>query len=71
MLTHLYAAILAQANNLGPVAMARASGLSYDQVAHATAWFLRNETLTAAIDEVTCCGWAPPSTRGRCCRRCC
>lgn len=52
MLTHLYAAILAQATNLGPVAMARASGLSYDQVAHATAWYLREETLTAAIDEV-------------------
>ena len=31
MLTHLLAAILAQATNLGPVAMARASGLSYDQ----------------------------------------
>lgn len=52
MLTHLYAAILAQATNLGPVAMARATGLSYDQVAHATAWYLREETLVAAIDEV-------------------
>ncbi len=52
MLVHLYAAILAQATNLGPVAMARASGLSYDQVAHATAWYLREETLTSAIDEV-------------------
>jgi hypothetical protein len=46
MLVHLYAAILAQATNLGPVAMARASGLSYDQVAHATAWYLCEETLT-------------------------
>ena len=52
MLVHLYAAILAQATNLGPVAMARSSGLSYDQVAHATAWYLRHETLTAAIDDV-------------------
>jgi TnpA family transposase len=52
MLTHLYAAILAQATNLGPEAMARASGLSYDQVAHATAWYLRDDTLTAAIDTV-------------------
>jgi hypothetical protein len=32
--------------------MARSSGLSYDQVAHATAWYLRHETLTAAIDDV-------------------
>ncbi len=45
-------AILAQATNLGPVAMARASGLSYEQLAHATAWYLREETLTAATDEV-------------------
>lgn len=52
MLIHLYAAIMAQATNLGPVAMARASGLSYDQVAHATAWYLREETLIPAIDEV-------------------
>jgi len=52
MLVHLYAAILAQATNLGPVAMARSSGLSYDQVAHATAWYLRHETLTPAIDDV-------------------
>ncbi len=42
MLVHLYAAILAQATNLGPVAMARSSGLSYDRVAHATAWYLRH-----------------------------
>lgn len=52
MLAHLYAAIAAQATNLGPTAMARSSGLSYDQIAHATAWYLREETLTAAIDEV-------------------
>jgi hypothetical protein len=32
MLTRLYAAIPAQATNLGPEAMARASGLSYDQL---------------------------------------
>jgi len=52
MLTHLYAAILAQATSLGPVAMAPGLGLSYDQVAHATAWYLREETLVPAIDEV-------------------
>jgi len=32
--------------------MARASDLSYDQIAHATAWYLRDETLTAAIDAI-------------------
>jgi TnpA family transposase len=63
MLIHLYAAILAQATNLGPVAMARASGLSYDQVAHATAWYLREETLTPAIDEVINYHHRLPATR--------
>ena len=52
MLAHLYAAILAQATNLGPTAMARSSGLSYDQVAHATAWYLRDDTLIPAINTV-------------------
>jgi len=52
MLTHLYAAIVSQATNLGPTAKARASDLSYDQIAHASAWYLRDETLTAAIDAV-------------------
>ena len=63
MLVHLYAAILAQATNLGPVAMARSSGLSYDQVAHATAWYLRHETLTAAIDDVVNYHHHLPATR--------
>ena len=52
MLMHLYEAILAQATNLGPEAMARASGLSYEQIAHATAWYLREETLTPTTDTV-------------------
>jgi TnpA family transposase len=52
MLAHLYVAILAQATNLGPEAMARASGLSYEQIAHATSWYLREETLTIATDAV-------------------
>jgi hypothetical protein len=63
MLVHLYAAILAQATNLGPVAMARSSGLSYDQVAHATAWYLRHETLTAAIDDLVNYHHHLPATR--------
>ena len=63
MLVHLYAAILAQTTNLGPVAMARSSGLSYDQVAHATAWYLRHETLTAAINDVVNHHHHLPATR--------
>jgi TnpA family transposase len=50
---HLYAAIVAQATNLGPTTMAEITeGVSYRQLAWATDWYLREETLkqaTAAI----------------------
>jgi hypothetical protein len=62
MVVHLYAAILAQATNLGPVAMARSSGLSYDQVARATAWYLRHETLVRR-EALGIEGGARPSRR--------
>ncbi len=44
----LFAAILAQATNLGLTGMADSSDLSYDQLAWATEWYLRHETLAAA-----------------------
>ncbi len=44
----LYAAILAQATNLGLTGMADSSDLSYDQLAWANEWYLRDETLAAA-----------------------
>lgn len=50
---HLYAAIVAQATNLGLVAMARVGeGLSYRQLAWCTDWYLREETLKAANDAL-------------------
>ncbi|PZR66419.1 MAG: hypothetical protein DLM66_13530, partial [Candidatus Dormiibacter spiritus] len=48
----LYAAVLAQACNLGPTRMAEVSDLSYRQLAWATEWFLREETLNAASAEI-------------------
>jgi TnpA family transposase len=45
---HLYASILAQATNLGPVRMAELSDLSYRKLAWATNWYLREETLKSA-----------------------
>jgi TnpA family transposase len=45
---HLYASILAQATNLGPVRMAELSELSYRKLAWATNWYLREETLKSA-----------------------
>lgn len=44
----LYAAVLAQACNLGLTGMAEASGLSYDTLAWTSEWYLREDTLRAA-----------------------
>lgn len=49
---YLYASILAQAANIGPVRMADLSDLSYRKPAWATTWYLRKDTLrdvTAAM----------------------
>jgi TnpA family transposase len=49
---NLYAAILAQACNLGLAGMAEASGISYDTLAWTTEWYLREETLDAANTQI-------------------
>ncbi len=49
---YLYAAILAQATNVGVRAMARAADLSEEQLLWHTHWFLREETLQQAIDAI-------------------
>ncbi len=49
---HLYAAILAQACNLGLTQMAQISDLSYRQLAWCTNWYVREETLRPAIAAV-------------------
>lgn len=45
---HLYAAILAQACNLGPAAMAQATELSYESLLWHTNWYLDDNTLPLA-----------------------
>jgi len=45
----LYAAILAEATNLGLAAMAQASGISVGHLQRAVDWYLREETLREAI----------------------
>lgn len=49
VLAHLYASLLAQANNHGLKKMAEISGFSYSQLAWFTTWYIREETLQAAI----------------------
>jgi hypothetical protein len=45
---NLYAALLAQATNLGHAGMADAAGISEDALAWTSQWYLREETLRAA-----------------------
>ena len=52
MLPALYAAILAEATNLGLAAMAQASGMSVGQLQRAVDWYLREETLREAITRL-------------------
>lgn len=49
---HLYASILAQATNLGPVRMADLSELSYQKLAWANTWYLREDTLKDAVAAI-------------------
>jgi len=49
---HLYASILAQATNIGPVRMAELSDLSYRKLAWASRWYLREDTLKDAVAAI-------------------
>ncbi|QIN85414.1 Tn3 family transposase (plasmid) [Rubrobacter tropicus] len=49
---HLYASILAQATNIGPVRMAELSDLSYRKLAWASTWYLREDTLKDAVAAI-------------------
>jgi len=52
LLTYLYASILAQVCNFGLTKMAEISSLTYDRLAWATNWHIREETLQAAINNL-------------------
>jgi TnpA family transposase len=60
---HLYAAILGQACNFGLTKMAQAADLSYRQLAWVTEWYLREETLKAAMTAVVNYQHAQPLAR--------
>jgi TnpA family transposase len=51
-LRHLYAAILAQGCNIGLTKMAQIADLSYDRLAWCTTWYLREDTLKAAMAAI-------------------
>ena len=49
----LFAALLAEATNLGPAKMAMATpGMSYGRIAQVTDWYIRDETYTQALAEI-------------------
>jgi TnpA family transposase len=62
-LRHLYAAILAQACNLGLTKMAKIADLSYDRLAWCTTWYLREETLKAATAAIVNFQYHQPLSR--------
>jgi hypothetical protein len=49
LLLHLHAAALAQGTNMGLVEMAHSTGLPYGRLAWVSQWYLREETLKAAV----------------------
>jgi TnpA family transposase len=61
--SHLYAAILAQACNLGPVRMARISDLTYQKLAWCMNWYVRDETLKAATTRLVNFQYRQPLSR--------
>ena len=61
--SHLYASVLAQACNLGPVRMARISDLTYQKLAWCTNWYVRDETLKAATTRLVNFQYRQPLSR--------
>src|SRR5215510_3336477 len=49
LVLHLHAAALAQGTNMGLVEMAHSAGLPYRSLAWTSKWYLREETLKAAV----------------------
>ncbi len=49
LLLHLHASVLAQGTNMGPVEMAHSANLLYDRLAWTSSWYVREETLKAAV----------------------
>jgi len=60
---HLYASVLAQACNLGPVRMARISDLTYQKLAWCMNWYVRDETLKAATTRLVNFQYRQPLSR--------
>jgi len=60
---HLYASLLAQGCNLGLSRMAQIADVTYHQLAWSTNWYLREETLNAAVTNVVNFQFQQPLSR--------
>jgi len=60
---HLYASLLAQGCNLGLGRMAQIADVAYHQLAWSTNWYLRDETLKAAVTNVVNFQFQQPLSR--------
>ena len=49
LLLHLHAAVVAQGTNMGLIELAHNANLTYDRLAWVSTWYLREETLKAAV----------------------
>ena len=63
--SHLYAAVLAQACNLGPTRMARISDLPYQKLAWCPNWYVRHTPLQTAPTRPAHSQYTPPLPRAR------
>lgn len=63
LLLHLHAATLAQGSNMGLVEMAHSAGLPYGRLAWTSKWYLREETLKAAVTALVNFQYRQPLAR--------
>jgi hypothetical protein len=61
--SQLYASVLTQACNVGPIRMARISDLTYRKLAWCTTWYVRDETLKAATTRLVNFQYRQPLSR--------
>jgi Tn3 transposase DDE domain-containing protein len=63
LLLHLHAAVLAQGSNMGLVEMAHSAGLPYGRLAWTSTWYLREDTLKAAVTALVNFQYRQPLAR--------
>lgn len=63
LLTHLYIVLVAHACNFGLETMADLVGVPYARLAWCQSWYLREETLQAAVDKLVNYQWSQPLSR--------